>query len=171
MIHRSNYTTLTSTGHLSSKVRHIIQISIPRQAYGVSSVHIMLTNCLSLSNQSSGKSRSDAASRVCTQISIPRWAYGVSLVHEFVIHCLLLTKFSQAEKVGQIQHPHLAIKSASKSDQCLHHYKYVYKWIAPERLTRYGHKCRSKFKVMEVRCSIWRMNSIEHPKISKWLNF
>jgi hypothetical protein len=31
-------------------------------------------------------------------------------------HHVLLTKISQAEKVGQIQHPHHAIKSVSKGD-------------------------------------------------------
>jgi hypothetical protein len=30
-----------------------------------------------------------------------------------LIHCLLLTKFSQAQKVGQIQHPEYALKLAS----------------------------------------------------------
>ena len=38
-------------------------------------------------------------------------------------------------------------------------------------LTKYGHKCRSKFKVMSVRCSIWSMNSTKHSKIVKWLKF
>ena len=55
----------------------------------------------------------DTASTSCNQVSIPSWANGISLVYELLIQCLLLSKISQAEKVGQMQHPEYALKSAS----------------------------------------------------------
>jgi hypothetical protein len=33
------------------------------------------------------------------------------------MHCFLLTKISQAEKVGQMQHPEYALKSASLDER------------------------------------------------------
>jgi hypothetical protein len=41
---------------------------------------------------------------------------GVSLVNMQLIYYHLINKINQVEKVGQVQHPHHAIKSASKSE-------------------------------------------------------